>query len=514
MLLRDEQNRPAGILEINRDVTARKQAEEALRESERRYSALFGNKVNAIAHCKIITDADGKPIEYEIIEVNDAYVALAGIAKADIEGKRVRQVYPGIESFSFDYIGNYGRVALEGGELAFEVFFEPLKQWRSTYVYSPKHGEFVVMFTDVTGRKQSEERLRESESFHRQVLESIPGMVFTTRPDGYCDYQSQQWVEYTGVPMSEHVGDGWNKLLHPEDSARAFDDWQAAVEGRAPYDLEYRVRRHDGAYEWFKVIARPIRDGAGNIVRWFGVALNIEELKQAEAGMREALEHRNLALEAANLGSWDHRLDRGEVFLDERSWSIFGLAGKDRIAYRDLFDRVHPADRGATGEAVDAAIAGANEGGYHREFRVVWPDSSVHWVAGHGRVFFEGEGDQRRAARFTGVYMDVTERRAAEEALRNSEQRYRALFESIQEGFLLGEVVCEPAGNPIDWRYLEVNPAMASMLGLNRDEVVGRTYRELFPEAPWQYWVRSFGQVALTGTPARFDNFGGGTGRH
>ena len=66
------------------------------------------------------------------------------------------------------------------------------------YVYSPKRGEFVAIFTDITGRKQAEDRLRESESFYRQTLESIPGMVFTTRPDGYCDYQSQQWVRVHG----------------------------------------------------------------------------------------------------------------------------------------------------------------------------------------------------------------------------------------------------------------------------------------------------------------------------
>ena len=120
-------------------------------------------------------------------------------------------------------------------------------------------------------------------------------MVFTTRPDGYCDYQSQPWVDYTGVPMSEHLGDGWNNLLYPEDRPRAFDAWRDAVEGRAPYDLEYRVRRHDGEYEWFKVIGRPIRDPAGQIVRWFGVAMNIEELKQVEQALRqlnETLEQR------------------------------------------------------------------------------------------------------------------------------------------------------------------------------------------------------------------------------
>ena len=138
--------------------------------------------------------------------------------------------------------------------------------------------------------------MRASESFYRQTLESIPGMVFTTRPDGYCDYQSQQWVDYTGVPMAEHLGDGWNKLLHPDDRPRSYAAWNAAVQGKAPYDLEYRVRRHDGVYEWFKVIGRPIRDASGQIVRWFGVALNIQDIKDAEEAIKASLTEKEVLL--------------------------------------------------------------------------------------------------------------------------------------------------------------------------------------------------------------------------
>ncbi len=156
-------------------------------------------------------------------------------------------------------------------------------------------------------RDRLTETLRQSESFYRQTLESVPGMTFTTRPDGYCDYQSQQWVDFTGVPMSEHLGDGWNKLLHPDDRSRAYAAWCAAVEGPAAYDLEYRVRRHDGVYEWFKVSGRPILDETGKIVRWFGTAANINNLIQAQTAVRhlnEQLEQRvrerTAELEAAN----------------------------------------------------------------------------------------------------------------------------------------------------------------------------------------------------------------------
>jgi PAS domain S-box-containing protein len=165
----------------------------------------------------------------------------------------------------------------------YEYIFTPV-------INPPGEVELIAGTTrDVSQRKQHEEALRQSEFFHRQMLESIPGMVFTTRPDGYCDYQSQQWVEYTGVPMSEHLGNGWNTLLHPEDQPKAFAAWRSAIENDAPYDLEYRVRRSDGVYEWFKVIGIQIRDAQGQVIRWFGVAMNIEQLKKTEEQLRSTL---------------------------------------------------------------------------------------------------------------------------------------------------------------------------------------------------------------------------------
>jgi PAS domain S-box-containing protein len=189
-----------------------------------------------------------------------------------------------------------GLLATAASWLCLDLLFDPTSNLID-FAHPATFGRLVVLLAggltvSLVAERMRRGRIRErqSESFYRQTLESIPGMVFTTRPDGYCDYQSQQWVDYTRVPMSEHLGDGWNKLLHPEDRPRAFAAWRAAVEGKAPYDLEYRVRREDGRYEWFKVIGRPIRDETGQIVRWFGVAINIEAIKRAEEALRRVNE--------------------------------------------------------------------------------------------------------------------------------------------------------------------------------------------------------------------------------
>ena len=143
-------------------------------------------------------------------------------------------------------------------------------------------GTLQGILRDVSARHRAETALRESESFNRQTLESIPGMVFTTRADGNCDYVSQQWVDYTGVPITDFLDERWIAVVHPEDRANALAAWRNALQGHTPYDLEYRIRRRDGIYEWFHVLARTIRDDIGRIVHWFGVATNVERIKRAE----------------------------------------------------------------------------------------------------------------------------------------------------------------------------------------------------------------------------------------
>ena len=151
--------RLAGYLAV---ALAKSRAEAALRESERRYSALFANKLNGMAHCRIITDAQGRPVDYLILEINEAYERIIGVRKADFEGRRVKEVFPEIGTYAFDYIGSYGKVALEGGEIQFEEFFEATGQYLSIYAYSPLPGEFAAIFTDVTSRKVAEQALHQA----------------------------------------------------------------------------------------------------------------------------------------------------------------------------------------------------------------------------------------------------------------------------------------------------------------------------------------------------------------
>ena len=166
----------------------------------------------------------------------------------------------------------------------------------------------------------------------------------------------------------------------------------------------------------------PVRDQEGKVARWFGTNTDISEQRAQQELFQQASEQRELALAAAKMGAWDYHFDAGDVFWDERCRNMFGLPSGSTLDYDAVMARIHPDDRKATDDAVKQAIAGADGGAYHREYRVVWPDGSIHWVAAHGQVFFQGHGDQRRAVRFVGVTLEITERRLAEARLRQTQK--------------------------------------------------------------------------------------------
>ncbi len=155
-----------------------------------------------------------------------------------------------------------------------------------------------------------------------------------------------------------------------------------------------------------------------------------QALRETREQLQQVSEHHRLALEAAALGAWDYRFETGDVIWDERCRNLFGVFAGDHFDYDACIARIHPDCRATVDEAVKQAIAGANDGAYQQDFRVIWPDGSVHWVSSHGRVHFDGEGDKRRAVRFLGVNMDIAARKQAEEHLRQINRTLKALSNS------------------------------------------------------------------------------------
>jgi PAS domain S-box-containing protein len=198
-------------------------------------------------------------------------------------------------------------------------------------------------------------------------------------------------------------------------------------------------------------------------------------LRQTWERLEEQSAYRRLALEAAELGAWDYQLQTGEVVWDECCRNGFGFSTGEKIDYAAAIDRIHPDDRPGVDEAVKQAIAGANAGAYHREFRVVWPDGSLHWISSHGKVYFDGQDGQRRATRFIGVNADITARKQAESILETTLQRFYVILSNLYSGVLLvtNEGQVEFANQALCDRFgIENSPA--SLVGMESGDMLGK----------------------------------------
>ncbi len=286
---------------------------------------------------------------------------------------------------------------------------------------------------DLTERKQSEQNLRESEAQFRTLANAIPQLCWMADGDGWIFWYNDRWYWYTGTTPEDMEGWGWQSVHDPSVLPDVLARWKGSIASGQPFDMVFPLRGADGVFRPFLTRVMPVRDEHGTIVRWFGTNTDITEERRSEEALRQASEQRGVALESAQMGAWDYRFDTGEVHWDERARSMFGISNGSQIEYDAAIARIHEDDQASTKEAMKQAIEGANSGAYHREYRVVWPDGSVHWVASHGRVLFECEGEQRRAVRCVGVNMDITDRRHAEERLRQTQK-----LESI--GVLAGGV--------------------------------------------------------------------------
>jgi len=301
------------------------------------------------------------------------------------------------------------------------------------------------------GRSLDDEPLRKGEERWRRLVEALPQLVWSATPDGACDYFSAQWTQYTGVAESELLGWRWMDVLHPDDRHSTRRVWTDSVAERHAYDVEYRVRRRDGVYRWFKTRGVPIRDSKGGIVNWFGSCTDITDAKHTE----EALRHARLELEKkvaerttelrrneaylaeaqrlTRTGSWALNVASREfVYLSDQYYQIYGLdPDKGMPSLQAIRQRLHSEDRAHTDAIREKALSEGKS--YELDYRIVLPDGIVKFIHSVARPVFNASSNS--PVEYVGTVMDVTKRKQAEKALRESEQRFRDFTESASDWY-------------------------------------------------------------------------------
>ena len=229
-----------------------------------------------------------------------------------------------------------------------------------------------------------------------------------------------------------------------------------------------------------------------------------ERLK-AEESLRGIEERLRVALHSARMGTWDLDLRSGHFECSDFCKASYGRQPGDRFSLDDLVQSICEEDRWQWDQVWNDAIAHGSD--FEIEFRVRWPNQEVHWAHLRGGCAKDTSG---KTIAVSGVSIDVTERRRNEEALRASEERYRTLFTSIEQGFCAVDMIFDSSGRAIDYRFLEANPVFEKQTGLV--DAVGKRVTELVPDLE-SHWFEIYGRVARTGEPARFNNVSEAMGR-
>ena len=331
-----------------------------------------------------------------------------------------------------------------------------------------------------------------------------PVGLYQSDAAGACVYVNDRWSQLAGMAADEAMGRGWVHAVHPDDRERVAATWSRVVAAASPFAAEYRYRRPDGTVVWVNDQAAPEIDESGSVIGFVGAVTDVSERRFAEESLRTSEARFRALADATAAAFWtvDETGDPRDAATTR--WPFLTNVPADDIAAGWLA-AVHPDDR-EPGNAVWRA--GLAEGRpFAFEQRVRQRDGSWRHFLVRAVPVRDEDGTIRE---WVGADIDITERKGAEEALRHSEERYRTLFESVDQGFCIIEMIAGEDGLPSDYRFEEVNPTFARHTGLT--DAVGKTARELVPGLEAQ-WIDIYGRVAATGERRRFEQGSEAMGR-
>ena len=282
----------------------------------------------------------------------------------------------------------------------------------------------IHTLTQVTGRKHAEEKVRQAarelknaeealQSNERNlslIINTIPTLAWSSRPDGSVDFLNQRWLDYTGLSVEQARDWRWTEAIHPDDLNRLSDYWRSIMVTGEQGEIEARLRRFDGEYRWFLFRANALRDESRTIAKWYGTNTDIDDRKRAEAKVEQAYLRLAEAQRLSRTGSFIT-----DLLVDDHNWSeeafrIFEFDPTIKVTVKMIRDMVHPEDL----PSFDAVIAGGVTGkDVDFVFRVVTSRGDVKHIRGMARVMEQVAGRPL----FIGALQDITESKAAEEAL-------------------------------------------------------------------------------------------------
>ncbi|PPS40264.1 ATP-binding protein [Chroococcidiopsis sp. TS-821] len=524
-----------GITIFNLEVTERKRAEAALRESEEKYRSLFESIDEGFCIIEVLFDENERPVDYRFLDINPSFEKQTGIKNA--VGKRIREIAPQHEAHWFEI---YGRVATTGESIRFENRAEQLNRWYDVYAFrvgEPALAQVGILFNDISDRKRAEAALRESEAKYRSLFNAMgEGFhIIELIDDEAGEVTDYRFLE--GNPAFERLTGLKNAAgkLGSEIAPKTESYWIEAYSRVAQTGEPLRIENYsEDTQRWYTAYASRV-GGVGS--RQIAIIFDdITERKQAEEALRESEEHQTFLLKLSDALRFLANPVEIQEAVTQTAINYFGadrcyyceIEDDNAIILRDAAREDLPSVAGVYSLSRFAIFKAVVDAGYPFIVSDVYTSDRVDEelrqlciqlqvisfidvpVIKNGKpvgIFCLVQSTPRNWTELEIELAQETAERAwaavnrahAEESLARSEEKYRSLFNSIDEGFCIIERV---AGELIDFRYLEVNPAFAVQTGIS--DFFGKTLRETFPDAP-EVGYEIYENVLKTGEPIRFE---------
>lgn len=383
------------------------------------------------------------------------------------------------------------------------------------YDSNPEHHDFEDRLTrkalaskllnKITELEVEKRALRASRQFLNHVVTTIPDVVFVLRfPELEISYLAPKAERLLGYRGEELMGDKnhWKPLVDDFDLERVEQEILQAVENREDLTFTCRMRHKQGGIRWIEGRVSPLRSATGETVELFGALTDVTERFENEVLIRQNESRLNtllgnlpgMAYRRKNYRAWNMEFvsDGAELLT---GYTRDELTDGKVVSYVDL---IHPQDQAKVWSEVQEALDAERQ--FSFVYRIMHKDGSVRWVWERGVGIDDDEGEGRFVE---GFISDITLRKNAEDKLISSEQNLRALFEKMDSGLAVHELIYDARGKAVDYRFLKVNPAFERLTGLNADQLIGHSVREVLPDTKDE-WIREYLKVAQSGESASF----------
>ena len=293
-----------------------------------------------------------------------------------------------------------------------------------------------MVLVDIENQKRAEEQIRNSERNLRTTIETIPAYVWSALPDGSINFASQSVFDYLGIPAEAALGWGWVTLVHPEDRDRAVEIWRESLATGEPRENELRFRQANGEYRWFLSRSSALRDDKGDIVRWYGALMDIENQKRAEEQLRNS--ERNLRTTIDTIPAYVFSaLPDGSFDFASQNWFDYSGLSPEEVYGWDWTDVVHPEDRDRAVEKWRESLATGEP--RENEHRIRQANGEYRWFLARNSALRDEKGN---IVKWYIVLVDIENQKRTEARLLQALDEIKKLQDQLsKENIVLREEV-------------------------------------------------------------------------